>query len=187
MFFLIVLWERSAEVWLGFTFLPYSVFQDFRWFWNKPLNKLALATKHVACFLVVFRDRCGFGREKVRAGSGQDFLNSYECGAGLKFAWVGREQARYQLGTLGGAKSFPRESQIFWTRSNVFELCPTHFSRGANNFLGLPLVTGLGGSRQKISTRAGQKLLIQSSRKFAWKPLHISIVLIRWESSCILP
>ena len=39
-------------------------------------------------------------------------------------------QARNQLGTPGGAESFPRGSQIFWTMSNIFKLCRTHFSRG---------------------------------------------------------
>ena len=54
-------------------------------------------------------------------------------------------QARNQLGTPGGAKSFPREAQISWTMSNIFKLCPTHFSRGEKIFLGglSPLVTGL--------------------------------------------
>ena len=43
-------------------------------------------------------------------------------------------QARYQLGTPGGAKSFPRGAQIFWTMSNIIKLCPTHFSSGAKSF-----------------------------------------------------
>jgi len=41
-----------------------------------------------------------------------------------------RLQARNQLGTPGGAKSCPRGAQIFWTLSNTFKLCPTHFSSG---------------------------------------------------------
>ena len=45
-------------------------------------------------------------------------------------------QARNQLGTSGGAKSFLRGAQIFWTMSNSFKQYPTHFSRGAKNFLG---------------------------------------------------
>ena len=64
------------------------------------------------------------------------------------------EQARNQLGTTGGAKSFPRGAQNLWTMSNILKLCPTHFSGGgAKNFLGglrspcAPLVTGLPGSR----------------------------------------
>jgi len=55
-------------------------------------------------------------------------------------------QARNQLGTPGGAKSFLRGAQFFWTMSNSFKLYQTHFSRGAKNFLGRaspPLVTGL--------------------------------------------
>jgi len=43
-------------------------------------------------------------------------------------------QARNQLGTPGGAKSFPRGGQIFWTMSNIFKICPTHFSRGGEKF-----------------------------------------------------
>jgi len=46
------------------------------------------------------------------------------------------DQVRNQLGTPGGAKSFPRGAQIFWTMSNIFKLCPTHFSRWGENFLG---------------------------------------------------
>jgi len=45
-------------------------------------------------------------------------------------------QARTQLGTPRGAKSFLRGAQIFNTMSNTFELCPKHFSMmGANIFL----------------------------------------------------
>ena len=43
-------------------------------------------------------------------------------------------QARNQLGTPGGAKSFLRGVQIFWTLSNIFKLYPTHFSRGGEKF-----------------------------------------------------
>ena len=43
-------------------------------------------------------------------------------------------QARNQLGTPGGAKSFLRGAQIFWTMFNSFKLCPTHFSRGGEKF-----------------------------------------------------
>ena len=43
-------------------------------------------------------------------------------------------QARNQLGTPGGAKSFPRGGQFFWTMSNSFKTCPTHFSCGGENF-----------------------------------------------------
>jgi len=39
-------------------------------------------------------------------------------------------QVRNQFGTPGGAKSFPRGAQTFWTISNIFKLCPTHISRG---------------------------------------------------------
>ena len=45
-------------------------------------------------------------------------------------------QARIHLGTPGGVKSFARGAKIFWTMSNSFNLCPTHFSRGEKNFLG---------------------------------------------------
>jgi len=51
-------------------------------------------------------------------------------------AWivkVVRHQARNQLATPGGAKSFPRGAQIFWTMSSNFKL-PTHFSRGGEKF-----------------------------------------------------
>jgi len=40
------------------------------------------------------------------------------------------QQALNQLGTPGGAKSFLRGAHIFWTVSNSFKLCPTHFSSG---------------------------------------------------------
>jgi len=40
-----------------------------------------------------------------------------------------QSQARSQLGTPGGSKSFPRGAQIFWIMSNIFKLCPTPFSR----------------------------------------------------------
>ena len=43
-------------------------------------------------------------------------------------------QARNLLGTPGGAKSIFRGAQIFLTMSNNFKLCPTHFSRGDENF-----------------------------------------------------
>ena len=39
----------------------------------------------------------------------------------LYFSW---RQARNQLGTAGGAKSFLRGAQIFWTISNSFKLSP---------------------------------------------------------------
>jgi len=43
-------------------------------------------------------------------------------------------QARNQLGTPGGAKSFLRGAQIFLTMSNSFKLCPTHLSREGEKF-----------------------------------------------------
>jgi len=43
-------------------------------------------------------------------------------------------QARNQLGTPGGATSFPRGAQIFWTMANILKLCPTRFSRGGEKF-----------------------------------------------------
>jgi len=45
-------------------------------------------------------------------------------------------QARNQLGTPGREKSFLRGGYIFETMSNSFKICPKHFSRGAENFLG---------------------------------------------------
>ena len=39
-------------------------------------------------------------------------------------------QARNQLGSPWGAKSFLRGAQFFWTMSNNFNRCPMHFSRG---------------------------------------------------------
>jgi len=61
-----------------------------------------------------------------------------------------RVQARNQLGTPGGVKSFLRGAQIFWTMSNIFKLYPTHFSRGGEKISrgsfvppASPLVTGL--------------------------------------------
>jgi len=43
-------------------------------------------------------------------------------------------QARNQLMTPGGAKSFLKGAQIFLTVSNSFRLCPTLFSRGGEKF-----------------------------------------------------
>jgi len=43
-------------------------------------------------------------------------------------------QARNQLASPGGAKSFLRGVQIFWTMSNNFKRCPIHFSKGVENF-----------------------------------------------------
>jgi len=45
-------------------------------------------------------------------------------------------QARNQLGTTVGVKSFLRGAQIFWTVSKNFRLCPTSFVGGAKIFLG---------------------------------------------------
>ena len=47
-----------------------------------------------------------------------------------KKGWVSLSQARNQLGTPGGAKSFLRGAQIFWTMPNTFKRCKTHFSWG---------------------------------------------------------
>jgi len=47
-------------------------------------------------------------------------------------------QARNQLGTPGGVKSFLRGPQIFKLRP-IVSLCLTHFSRGENNFPGKDL------------------------------------------------
>ena len=43
-------------------------------------------------------------------------------------------QVRNQLGIPGAAKSVLQGAQIFWTTANNFELRPTHFSRGGENF-----------------------------------------------------
>jgi len=48
---------------------------------------------------------------------------------------IAGDQARNQLGTTGGTKSFLREAQIFELCPIYFRLCPTHFSRGSKNFL----------------------------------------------------
>jgi len=45
-------------------------------------------------------------------------------------------QARNQLGKPGGAKSFPKRAQIFWTMSNIFEFVQNIFPGEAENFLG---------------------------------------------------
>ena len=47
-------------------------------------------------------------------------------------------QMRNQLGTPGGAKSFLRVAQIFWTMSNIFERCPTHIPRDGEKFSRAP-------------------------------------------------
>jgi len=50
-------------------------------------------------------------------------FNTYKC------PWL--------LGHYEG-RSFPRGAKIFWNMSNIFKVCPTHFSRGgAKNFLGV--------------------------------------------------
>ena len=81
-----VLWERSAEVWLGFTFVPSSVFQDFRCVWNELPNKLPLTMKHFAWFFTGFPWQvqvwdgnnvrrvgraCGAGADSKSGGAGQ--------------------------------------------------------------------------------------------------------------------
>ena len=45
-------------------------------------------------------------------------------------------QARNELETPGMAKSFLRGAQVFVTMSSSFQLCPTDFSRGDENFAG---------------------------------------------------
>ena len=44
------------------------------------------------------------------------------------------KQARNQLGTPGGAKSFLRGAHIFCTMSDIFKLYPTRFFRVGGNF-----------------------------------------------------
>jgi len=43
-------------------------------------------------------------------------------------------QARNQLGTPGGVKSFPKGPKNFITIANSFKLCPAHISRGGEKF-----------------------------------------------------
>ena len=70
-----------------FHFFTYSVFQDFRWFWNDPLNKFPLVMKHVAWVFLWFsvtsaglgRKQCWAGWEGLRGGSGLDV-----CGCGAR-------------------------------------------------------------------------------------------------------
>jgi len=59
-------------------------------------------------------------------GVGQNFFPGEPTVAKFHFT----NQARNQLGSPGGAKSFLRGAQIFYTMSNSFKLCPTHFSTG---------------------------------------------------------
>ena len=48
------------------------------------------------------------------------------CNHSLNHDW---RPGLWPVWTLGGAKSFMRGAQNFWTMSNSFILCPTHFSR----------------------------------------------------------
>jgi len=62
-------------------------------------------------------------------------------------------QARNQLGTPGGAKSFPKGAQIFWNMSNSFKIYPTNFSKGGKKISRggfAPLVTGLCWALQRL-------------------------------------
>ena len=99
--FLTVFWERSAEVWQGSILLPYSVFQDFRCLWNKPLDKLRLAPKHVAWFVSGFpwQAKVWDGNSAVWVGKAcgrgrANFSNFCGYGAGLNFAGAGRERTK---------------------------------------------------------------------------------------------
>jgi len=48
-------------------------------------------------------------------------------------------EARNQLGTPRRTKSFLGGAKSFWTMSNSFRFCPTHFSRRGEKFpRGLP-------------------------------------------------
>ena len=65
-------------------------------------------------------------------------VSKFQPGLSLEsygFDCITEHQARNQIGIPGGAKSFPRGAQNFWTMSNIFKLCPMHFSRGAEIFL----------------------------------------------------
>ena len=52
--------------------------------------------------------------------------------------YVKFHQVHNQLGTPGGAKSFPREVRTFWTVTSNFKRCPIHFSRGGKPPLSRP-------------------------------------------------
>jgi len=52
------------------------------------------------------------------------------CAIALNTKHQRSKQARNQLGTPGGVKSFPRGAHIFSTMSNIFKLYPTHFPGG---------------------------------------------------------
>ena len=69
-------------------------------------------------------------RRKQRLGYPVKMATMPHCSI-LEF---GTGQARNQLGTPGGAKSFPRGAQIFWTISNSFKLCLRHFPGGRKFF-----------------------------------------------------
>ena len=62
------------------------------------------------------------------------FLTPHHCSHRPPGLWrLSGTRPRNQLATPGGAKSFPRGAQMFWTMSSNFKL-PTHFSRGGEKF-----------------------------------------------------
>jgi len=71
------------------------------------------------------------GRDILQTTKGRP-LSIFAVFCIIVFQWW--RQARNQLGTPGGAKSFPRGAQILWTMYNILKLCPTHFSRGDQKF-----------------------------------------------------
>jgi len=81
------------------------------------------------------------------------------------------------LGHFGGRSGF-WEGPKFWTMPSNFKLCPTHFSRGANNFAGkvcyppcAPLVTGL---RMPVVTMHATKSKPNSIRFIVFYVLFIA-------------
>jgi len=112
--------------------------------------RLVVTTKDGHLRSVLFRQPDGVNCVVRRAGPqpGLRFGGASNIFKREKFLFLLYVQIRNQLGTSGGAKSFPRGAQIF-------ELCPIFFnyvqhifSQGAKNILGgfaplRPLVTGL--------------------------------------------
>ena len=90
------------------------------------------------------------------------FLNNFPIR--VFFPLGAEHQARNQLGTPGGAKSFLWGAQIFLTMSNSFKLRPTALSRGSEKFCKggfsplCPLVTGLLNTpRFCVSEKSGKR------------------------------
>jgi len=103
-------------------------------------------------FYLMWKSSCGV-LSVVGKGSSVQLHQSYIFSLLRKHCLsiiISKVQARNQLRTPGGAKSFLRGVRTFWTMSNSFKLYPTHFSRGGEKFSrrgfvppAHPLVTGL--------------------------------------------